>query len=90
MIQFQLPHDIERHLKDCFGDLNKAAHEAFLIQSYREARLSVGQIGEILGVGVLEAEEWLADRNVPLNYSAEDLEEDRRTLARLLADSPSQ
>jgi predicted HTH domain antitoxin len=87
MIQFQLPEKIEEDLRNGVGDLDEAARDAFLIQSYRDGRLSVGQIGEILGIGVLGAEGWLAERKVELNYSLEDLEADTRTLAELFPDT---
>ncbi len=40
MISFELPEDIEKHLRHELGDLSQAAKEAFLIQAYREARIS--------------------------------------------------
>ena len=87
MIQFQLPQDVERFLSDELGDLNEAARDAFLIQSYRDGRLSVGKIGEVLGVGALGAEQWLAERQVPLNMDSADLEADTRTLSELFPDA---
>lgn len=87
-ITFELPQDIEKHLREQFGDVSQAAKDAFLIQSYREARLSVGQIARILGKGVVETQAWLSARGAPLNYSIEDLEADRETLARLSPEEP--
>jgi predicted HTH domain antitoxin len=37
----------------------------------------------MLGMGVLDADEWLARRGVPLSYSADDLDADRKTLGEL-------
>lgn len=87
MIQFQRPQDVERDLAESFGDLNEAAKEAFLVQSYREGLLSVGRIAEILGKGVLETQEWLAERGAPLNYDQKDLAEDTKTLSDLFPDA---
>lgn len=86
-IRFELPQDVEDELRERFGDLDQAAKEAFLIQSYRDGRLSVGQVAGILGRGVIETQAWLSERGAPLNYSVDDLEEDRRSLAKLLPGS---
>jgi len=83
-ITFELPQDVELVLRKEFGDLSQAAKEAFLVQSYIESRLSVGQVARALGKGVVEAQGWLAERGASLNYSPADLEEDRETLAKLL------
>jgi len=82
-ITFELPRDVEQILRERFGDLSEAAKEAFLVQSYREERLSVGQIAAVLGKGVIETQAWLAEKGAPLGYSTEDLEEDREALAKL-------
>lgn len=84
-ITFELPQDVEHVLRERFGDLDQAAKEAFLVQSYRESRISVGQVARVLCMGVVEAQAWLADRGAPLNYGASDLEQDRKTLAELSA-----
>jgi len=75
MVSFERPEDIER-------DLGQAAKEAFLVQCYRDGRLSVGQVAEILGRGVMATQDWLAERGAPLTYTLEHLEEDRKSLAR--------
>ncbi len=86
-ITFELPQNIEEHLRQEFGDLSQAAKEAFLIQSYRDTKLSLGQIAEIIGKGVLETDAWLRDRGVPLSYTVEDLEADRKANAELCPES---
>ncbi len=80
-ITFELPGDVERSLRDRFGDLSQAAKEAFLIQTYREGRLSCGQLARILGKGVLETYTWLQERGAPLNYSLKDFDDDCASLA---------
>lgn len=82
-ITFELPKEVEQSLRERFGDLNQAAKEALLVQAYREGRLSVGQVARVLGKGVVEAQAWLSEKGAPLNYSSEDLEEDRKTIADL-------
>jgi predicted HTH domain antitoxin len=86
-ITFELPQDVEKDLRKYFADLDQAAKEAFLVQSYREGRLSVGQIASVMGKGIIDTQAWLSERGAPLNYSAADLEDDRMTLATLLREA---
>lgn len=83
MISFQLEDDLERQLRRDFGDLNQTARDALLIEAYRMGKLSVGRLAQTLGIGVLEAEQWLALRGIPLNYSFEDFQNDQQTLRKL-------
>lgn len=81
-VTFDLPADVEQDLRQEWQDLDQAAKEAFVIYGYNTGRLSLGYVAHILGLDTtLQAQQWLADRGVPLNYSVEDLEADRRTLA---------
>ncbi len=83
-VSFSLPQELEQALVREFGDLGEAAREAFIIEGYRRGRLSLGFVAQILGLPTsLQAQEWLAQRAVPLNYGVEDLEADRRTLKNL-------
>ena len=69
----------EEQLRKAFGpDLDEAARDALLINGYRNGRLSLGFLAEVLGLPTrLEVQEWLAARNVPLNYDVDELEADR-------------
>ena len=82
-IAFDLPKELEESLKNEVGDLSVAAKEAFLVSAYQAGRLSLGELAEAFGLGVLQAQEWLSRRRVPLNYSLEDLDLDRESLERL-------
>jgi len=83
-VTFQLPPDVEQDLRQEWQDLDQTAKEAFVIYGYNAGRLSLGYVAHILGLDTtLQAQEWLAQRGIPLNYSQADLESDRQTLARL-------
>ena len=86
-VTFELPKDLERDLRERFGNLGQVAKEAFLVQSYRENRLSVGQIARTLQMGVIETQAWLSERGAPIDYSLQDLEEDRETLDKLFEET---
>jgi predicted HTH domain antitoxin len=79
-ISFQLEDQLEQHLRRDLGDLSQAAREALLIEAYRRGTLSIGRLAESLGIGVLEADDWLAKRGISLNYSFEEFQSDQSTL----------
>lgn len=84
-----IPQETEQALRDALGpDLDRAALEALVVEGYRSGKLSAAEVGRLLGLGDRwTVNQWLADRRVPLNYTLEDLEADRRTLDRLLGKS---
>ena len=82
-ISFELPSEIEQHLRREVPNLDQAAKEQFVIANYRKGKLSLGQVARVLGFETrFQAEEWLGERGVAMNYSLEDLEADRTTLAK--------
>jgi predicted HTH domain antitoxin len=82
-VDIDIPERLECALRQEWGDLSVAARDALAIESYRTGRISVGFLAEMLGMGVIQAEEWLAQRGVPLNFTQEDLDADLRDLAEL-------
>jgi predicted HTH domain antitoxin len=83
VISFEIPKHAEQVLKKAWGDrLDQAAFEGLAIESYRTGKLSAGELAELLGLASsIQAVRWLGARGVPINYSMEDLEADRRVLA---------
>lgn len=87
-ITLDIPEDIADRLRaEAHGSLEQSARESLLIEAYRRGFISVGRLAELLGMGVIEADHWLAERHVPINYNSEILETDRRTLEKLLPDA---
>ena len=82
-VTFQLDADLEKQLHHDLGDLSRAARDALLMEAYRMGKLSIGRLARTLGIGVIETDQWLAQRGVPLNYSFEDFKADERTLQEL-------
>jgi predicted HTH domain antitoxin len=77
----------EHTFRDAWGDqIDRKGLEALAIEGYREGKLSLGKLAELLGMPTtLEANRWLAERGVALNYSVDDFRDDCRTLDRLRA-----
>lgn len=77
-LSINLSKEAEATLRTEWGDLELAAKESLLIESYRTGRISLGFLAETLGVSRWDAEKWLGERSVTWNYGPEDLEADRR------------
>lgn len=80
-VRINIPRAAEDALRQEWGDLDEAATQALLIESYRTGRISLGFLAELLGVSRWEAEHWLGSHGVTWNYGLDDLENDRKTLA---------
>lgn len=62
-------------------DLPEYVKKTLAVELYREGVLSLGKAAELAGVSnKWEMISLLNERNVPLNYTAEDAEEDLKTL----------
>jgi predicted HTH domain antitoxin len=77
----------ENAFRDAWGDqIDQKGLEALAIEGYREGKLSIGKLAELLGLPTSQdADRWLAARGVALNYSADDFRDDCSTLDRLRA-----
>lgn len=84
MSTLKLPVDASAILQGAFGpDLDRAAVEALAIEGYRTAKLTAGEVALVLGLETsIAAQEWLGQHGVELNYSLDDLREDREALAK--------
>jgi predicted HTH domain antitoxin len=76
--------ETERLLQAEWGDLNKAAREALIIESYRQGKLSLGQCSEIFGMSLLDTEAFFHSRGVDLPLTEEDISRDQERLERML------
>jgi len=83
-VNLDISEKAETALRNEWGDLDLAAKEALLIESYRAGKISLGFLAETLGVSRWEAQAWLGRRGVNWNYGQDDLESDRKTMAALL------
>ncbi len=82
-----LPSSAESVFRDAWGDqIDRKGLEALALEGYREGKLSLGKLAELLGLATThEADRWLAERGVALNYSIVDFRKDCHTLDRLRA-----
>jgi hypothetical protein len=64
-ISFQIPPDIEQELSESGADLSGHARRAFLLDLYRQDRISHAQLREALGVSFHEAEGLIKEYRGP-------------------------
>lgn len=62
------------------GDVSRQMVEAYAIENYRQERMSLGQLAELLGFSIDEANAFLKKHDVPLNYGFDDLAADRHSI----------
>lgn len=84
-LTIDIPLSVEQSLQQQLGaGLAQAAKEALAIAWYREERLSIGQVSELLGISVYESEGLMKRHGVDAPYSVEDFDADRKTLKQAL------
>jgi len=81
-LTLNIPKEAQESFLKAFGpDLSEAAKEALIINGYRTGRISLGFVAELLGLATrFEAQQWLTERNVPINYDLDELQADFQTL----------
>ena len=82
-----MPDQVARQWGDTPDAVGRHVMEDAAIEGYRAGRLSHRQVGELLGLDYWQAEAFLKERRVPVNYSVADLEVDKATLDKILASS---
>jgi Uncharacterised protein family (UPF0175) len=75
---------VSRRLKAAGGDLSRRVLEALALDEYRLAHLSTGELRRLLGFSTGAAlDGLLKTHGVSIDYTLEDLEQDRRDLSRV-------
>ena len=79
-IAVELPEEIAKRLECACRDVSRGALEAVALEGYRDGALTRDQVGELLGLSLWETEAFLKQRQAYLQYTEEDLDNDRRDL----------
>lgn len=72
-ISFELPQEIEEQIRTRGADLNGEAREAYLVELYRQERITHHQLAEALGLSRLETEGVLKRHQVSSGPTLEEL-----------------
>jgi predicted HTH domain antitoxin len=85
-VRVELPSDLLRAANLEEADLSQEAARLLALELYREEKVSLGRAAELCRTPLASFMDFAAKRGVPpLQYSLEDLEEERRAADRLKA-----
>ncbi len=85
-IKIDIPEAIGQQLIAQWGNVSQRAKEALAIEAYRTGSLTSAQVQSLLNLSSRwEVEEFLKNSQAYLDYTEEDLEQDRQTLNNLLS-----
>ena len=79
-ISFEIPHDLEQQLRTEGVDPNREAKEIYLMEQFRQARMTHRQLEEALGLSFHEAEVRLKERGLGQDIDLEEFEAGREFL----------
>ena len=84
-VSFSLPAQVEKGLRERYGDVSEAAREAVLLELYRREEISNRELGEALGLDRQGTQALLKRRGIyDQTKTPAELEDDYRTLERVL------
>jgi predicted HTH domain antitoxin len=86
-VTIKIPDNAAKHFGDSPESIALALLEKAALEDYRSERISIGKLSEILGQDRSQTEEFLDRHNARLPYTLEMLEEDRRSIRKILAAS---
>ena len=72
-ISYEIPQDIEQELRTNGLDVNGEAKEAYLIDLYRQERISHRQLADALGLNRYETDGVLKRHKVSPNVTAQEM-----------------
>jgi predicted HTH domain antitoxin len=79
-ISFEIPHEIETQIRTEGADLEREARELYLLELYRQDRISHAQLRDALGASFQETEKLIKAHAAGHDYSVEEFEEQRHAL----------
>ncbi len=81
--EIKLPGDLLYSLGIDKAHLEYFIKKNFLLELYREGKISLGRMAALLGLSRIEILGIMKDSNIPLNYGVSELDEDIETAKRL-------
>jgi predicted HTH domain antitoxin len=79
-ISFELPQNIEQQVRTNGADLNREAKVAYLIDLYRQERITRDDLSEALDLGFHQTEQLLKEHGVGDDFTLEEFEAERALL----------
>ena len=79
-ISFEIPQEIEQQIRTSGLDLDRDAKEVYLMEQYRQAKITHRQLEEALDLGFHDTEQLLKRRGMGQDLDIEEFEEGRELL----------
>jgi len=79
-ISFELPPNIEQRVCNEGTDLNREAKEAYLIDLYRQERISHDDLSEALGLGFHQTQQLIKEHGAGDDFTLSEFEAERAVL----------
>jgi hypothetical protein len=79
-ISFEIPQEIEQQIRTDGGDLDRDAKEVYLMEQYRQAKITHRQLEEALDLSFHEVEQLLKQRDMGQDLDIEEFEAGREFL----------
>ena len=79
-ISFEIPREIEQQIRTSGVDLGRDAKEVYLMEQYRQARITHRQLEEALDLSFHETQQLLKERGMGQDIDVEEFEAGRAFL----------
>jgi Uncharacterised protein family (UPF0175) len=79
-IRFEIPREIEQQIRTSGVDLDRDAKEVYLMEQYRQAKITHRQLEESLDLSFHETEQLLKQRGMGQEVDVEEFEAGREFL----------
>jgi hypothetical protein len=79
-VSFEIPRDIEQQIRTSGVDLDRDAKEVYLMEQYRQARITHRQLQKALDLSFHETAQLLKQRGMGQDMDLEELEPGRELL----------
>lgn len=79
-VTLEIPGELARRLG---ADAGRLSREALGLEAYRQGLWGDAELGQFLGLGRIEVDQFLSDHGVELDYEWKDLERERETHRKL-------
>ena len=83
-VSLSIPDEIATQLNTA-GDISRLALEGLAIEGYRQEALSLGEVAELLGLSVYEADGFLKSHREPAGITLDELQQQTAALDALLS-----
>ena len=79
-ITFEIPQNIEQRVHTEGADLNREAKEAYLVELYRQDRITHDDLSEALGLGFHQTQQLIKEHGAGDDFTLAEFEAERKVI----------